>query len=319
MNRILIIQTAFIGDVILATSLLETLHKKFPDAEIDFILKKGNESLFTNHPYLKEIIVWDKKEKKVKGIFSILSKIRKKKYNLVVNLNRFGSSNLIAAFSGGREVRGFSNSFLSIFFSKKFKHVIGDGTHETERNYSLIKDLANTKIGKPKLYPSIADFGFVKQYKTTSYYCIAPTSIWFTKQLPAAKWVELIQTLPSDKTTYLLGGNSDFETCESILNSCPEPYIVNLSGKLSLLQSAALMQDAEMNYVNDSAPLHIASAMNAPVTAIFCSTIPEFGFGPLSDNSTILQTKEKLHCRPCGLHGHTMCPEGHFKCAEIQF
>lgn len=70
-----------------------------------------------------------------------------------------------------------------------------------------------------------------------------------------------------------------------------------------------------MNYVNDSAPMHLCSAVNAPVTAIYCSTIPEFGFGPLSDNSHILQTKEKLSCRPCGLHGFKSCPEKHFKCA----
>ena len=74
------------------------------------------------------------------------------------------------------------------------------------------------------------------------------------------------------------------------------------------------MQNAKMNYVNDSAPMHIASAMNAPTTAIFCSTIPAFGFGPLSDNSKIVETLEKLDCRPCGIHGYSACPKGHFKC-----
>jgi heptosyltransferase-2 len=77
------------------------------------------------------------------------------------------------------------------------------------------------------------------------------------------------------------------------------------------------MKYAEMNYVNDSAPMHLASAVNAPVTAYFCSTIPEFGFGPLSENSTVVQTTEKLPCRPCGLHGKRKCPEGHFKCADV--
>ena len=75
-----------------------------------------------------------------------------------------------------------------------------------------------------------------------------------------------------------------------------------------------MMEAAAMNYVNDSAPLHFASAMNAPVTAIFCSTIPEFGYTPLSDISHIVETSEKLPCRPCGLHGKKACPEGHFKC-----
>ena len=77
------------------------------------------------------------------------------------------------------------------------------------------------------------------------------------------------------------------------------------------------MKNAKMNFVNDSAPLHFASAMNAPVTAIYCSTIPAFGFGPLSDISHIAEIDYKLDCRPCGLHGFKACPKGHFKCSEI--
>jgi heptosyltransferase-2 len=76
------------------------------------------------------------------------------------------------------------------------------------------------------------------------------------------------------------------------------------------------MQGAVMNYVNDSAPMHIASAMNARVTAVFCSTVPAFGFTPLSDHHCIVQTQHPLDCRPCGLHGYKACPKGHFKCAE---
>jgi heptosyltransferase-2 len=87
-----------------------------------------------------------------------------------------------------------------------------------------------------------------------------------------------------------------------------------LAGDLTLLQSAALMSKAEMNYTNDSGPLHLSSAMNAPTTAVFCSTIPEFGFGPLSDVSKIVETTIDLPCRPCGLHGHKKCPQSHFKC-----
>ena len=90
---------------------------------------------------------------------------------------------------------------------------------------------------------------------------------------------------------------------------------LNLAGKMSFLQTASLMKDASMNFVNDSAPLHIASAMNAPVTAIFCSTIPEFGFGPLSGDAFVIQTNKKLECKPCGLHGLNHCPKKHFDCA----
>jgi heptosyltransferase-2 len=71
-----------------------------------------------------------------------------------------------------------------------------------------------------------------------------------------------------------------------------------------------------MNYVNDSAPMHFASSVNAPVTAVYCSTIPAFGFGPLSDISHIVEIQEPLACRPCGLHGRQTCPLGHFNCAK---
>jgi heptosyltransferase-2 len=92
--------------------------------------------------------------------------------------------------------------------------------------------------------------------------------------------------------------------------------VKNLAGSLSLLQSAALMKGAVMNYVNDSAPMHLASATDAPVTVIYCSTIPAFGFGPLSPVSKIIEAEESLDCRPCGLHGFKNCPKGHFRCAE---
>jgi ADP-heptose:LPS heptosyltransferase len=75
------------------------------------------------------------------------------------------------------------------------------------------------------------------------------------------------------------------------------------------------MADATMNYVNDSAPLHIASAMNAPVTVVFCSTVPAFGFGPIHANGRVVEITGYLDCRPCGLHGYKACPKGHFKCA----
>src|SRR2546430_2979782 len=91
--------------------------------------------------------------------------------------------------------------------------------------------------------------------------------------------------------------------------------VMNLCGKLSFLQSAALMKETAMNYVNDSAPMHFASSVNAPVTAVYCSTLPSFGFGPLSDKRFIVEVQEPLSCRPCGLHCPPACPLGPFQCA----
>ena len=113
----------------------------------------------------------------------------------------------------------------------------------------------------------------------------------------------------------IFSGNAHKLLAEEIKKECTKSLIENLCGQLNFLQSAALMKDAIMNYVNDSAPMHFASAMNAPVTAVYCSTLPLFGFGPLSDKSHIVEIPEPLYCRPCGLHGRSACPEEHFFCA----
>jgi lipopolysaccharide heptosyltransferase II len=313
-KSILVIQTAFIGDVILATALIEKLHQFYPDAHVDFLVRKGNETLLTNHPFLREVIVFDKK-RKYKNLFLLINKIRKSKYDVLINVQRFATTGLIATFSGAKEKIGFDKNPLSIFYTKKIKHEVGQ-LHEVDRNQKLIRAITDSKSTKPRLYPSVSDFEKVRLYQTGTYYCIAPTSVWFTKQWPAEKWIELIQSIQNKvKSIFLLGAPADHHVCESIRLASGFSGAINLAGKLSFLESAALMKGARMNFVNDSAPMHLASAMNAPVTAIYCSTVPSFGFGPLSDKSFVIETKEKLDCRPCGLHGFKDCPKGHFKCA----
>ncbi|HXB43141.1 MAG TPA: glycosyltransferase family 9 protein [Puia sp.] len=314
-QKFLIIQTAFIGDVVLATSLIEKLHQHYPSAQIDFLLRKGNENLLHNNPWLEKIIIWDKKKNKLLNLFKILIKIRKEKYDKVINVQRFAATGFLTAFSGSKETIGFDKNPFSFLFNKKIKHSVVDGTHEIERNLALIKNFTDDKIIKPKLYPSEADFESVEPYKQNAYITVSPASVWFTKQYPLSKWINFIDKIPSQVIIYLCGGPADTGMCEHIISSAKHATIFNLSGKLSFLQCAALMKDAVMNYVNDSAPMHFTSAMNAPVAAVFCSTIPAFGFGPLSDKKFIIELHEPLDCRPCGLHGYKTCPRGHFHCA----
>lgn len=312
-GNILIIQTAFIGDAILASSVIEKLHHHFPDASISLLVRKGNEGLYTRHPFLKEVLVWNKQEGKYASLFRLNKQIRKNKYDAVINLHRYASSGFLTAFSGAGFKTGFDKNPFSFLFSKKVKHVIGDGRHETERYNELIEDFTDKKVIKPKLYPTASDLAKVDGFKKGKYVCMSPSSVWFTKQLPEDKWAELINLQPNDITVYLLGGKGDLEICNRIKSKDKRIKTEVLAGELNLLQSAALMKDAQMNYVNDSAPLHLASATNAPVTAFFCSTVPAFGFTPLSDHSKIVEVKN-LECRPCGLHGFKACPKGHFKC-----
>lgn len=318
-RRFLVIQTAFTGDAILASAVLENLHTHFPTAEIDILVRKGNESLFIGHPFLHSVLVWNKQQNKLKHLLQLLFTIRRNNYDYVINLHRFATSGILTAFSGAKETIGFDKNPLSSLFRKKIKHVIGDGRHETDRNQELIAHLTGNTTALPKLYPTKTDEEKIRSYQNQKYICIAPGSVWFTKTWPEEKWITFTrlfgQRFP-DITIYLLGAPSEKVLCERIQSSSQTGNIRSLCGTISLLQSAALMRGAEMNFVNDSAPMHLASSMNAPVTAIYCSTMPSFGFGPLSTVAHIIETKEVLDCRPCGLHGHRNCPKGHFKCAH---
>jgi len=220
----------------------------------------------------------------------MVKKIRREKYDLIINLQRFASSGIMTALGGAKETRGFSKNPLTIFFSKKYTHQIdpANPVHETSRNFSVVADLCEGIIHRPVLFPSEEDFKRVEKYKSAEYICLAPASIWFTKQLPFEKWVELIQQyhlkFPSH-AIYILGGKADVALGDKLIHAVNCAKLNNLCGQLNFMQSAALMKDARA-----------------------------FGFGPLSDQSTIVESQLELACKPCGLHGYKSCPKGHFNC-----
>lgn len=320
MYKFLVIQTAFIGDVVLATSMVEQLHQQYPQARIDFLLRKGNEALLQGHPYINTVLVWDKKKNKNTNLLRMALRVRREQYTHVFNAQRFASSGLVTVLSGAGYTAGFDKNPFSFAFTRKVPHVIAPDysptyQHETQRYQLLLDEVAKGQTVSPRLYPSSADMAMVQQYKCKPFITMSPASVWYTKTFPVAQWSELLDRL-HDYKVYMLGGPADAKVAEAVKNGSSHPDTEILCGRLNYLQSAGLMQDAVMNYTNDSAPLHFASAMHAPVTAVFCSTIPSFGFGPVHDNGRIVEIDHRLNCRPCGLHGHKACPQGHFKCAK---
>ena len=217
LSNVLVIQTAFIGDAILATSVIEKIHQFYPTSNIYFLIRKGNESLFSGHPFLKEVWTIDKK-KKYKSYFDVLLKIRQKKFDLLINLHRYFSTNLIALLSGARLKAGYHKLPFNFFFTSSKKHSIGDGRHETERNHTLIAFITDSKPARPKLYPAQTDFQFVDTLKSVKYICLFPASLWQTKQWPIQKWVELCNRVQNFKI-YLLGGENDVKVCSEIMKS----------------------------------------------------------------------------------------------------
>jgi heptosyltransferase-2 len=294
--------------VILVTGIVNSIKRQYPAAVVDVLVKKGNEALLQEHPSIRNVRTFDK-ARKYGEMGRLIRENRREKYSHIINVHRFISSGILAVLSGGYTV-GFDKNPLSRWYKLRLPHPVMQGIHETDRNFSLIAALGIREKVNPSLHPSKEVLEKVQEFQERPYVCFAPASVWATKQLPMEKWVDLAekQTMP----IYLLGGPSDAGLCTKLAEQIPGKAI-NLAGELSLMESVALMKGAQRNYVNDSGPLHFASAVNAPVTAFFCSTVTDFGFGPLSEDSEVKEVRN-LPCRPCGLHGKKACPEGHFKC-----
>jgi len=282
-------------------------------------VRKGNEALLNNHPYLNQVLIWDKTKRKFPHLVSMAFRVRRQHYTHVINIHRFASSGFITWLSGAGYRAGFDKNPLSFCYTRKVKHVISEPysthfVHEVNRNQQLIEDITDSAPAMPALYPHTKDQEVAAAYAGKPYVCISPASVWHTKQFPATRWATLIQKLPENLHIFILGGPGDKPLGDEIVALSERANMTNLCGKMNYLQSVALMRGAQMNYTNDSAPLHFASAIDAPLTAVFCSTVPAFGFGPLRQQARVAEVG-KLYCRPCGLHGRKTCPEGHFKCA----
>jgi ADP-heptose:LPS heptosyltransferase len=328
-KTILIIQTAFIGDTILASHFARAVKEKYPESQIHFFLRKGNESVIQGLSSIEKTWIWDKQGGKTKNLFKLVRELRKIKFDMVFNLHRHFNSGLVASLVKAPLKVGFKQNPLSVFYTHKVEHKIPHHPrenekvlwHEVQRNLQLIKAIHpdyeivdNSKFYRPELPLAPKNFEKVAAFSEGEYFVIAPASVWFTKAWSEKKYRKLTQELAKMGKIYFIGAPSDKDLCDRIRKDIPNTE--NLCGGLNLLDSAALMQNAKRVFVNDSAPLHLASCVNAKTTAIFCSTVPAFGYTPLAEDSVVVDVGDSLNCRPCGLHGHEKCPLGHFKCSE---
>jgi heptosyltransferase-2 len=148
-----------------------------------------------------------------------------------------------------------------------------------------------------------------------------PSAKHATKCWPQERFKELGIRLSKDYNAKILlfGGSQDKEKCSSIAHainsSGKEGSATDLSGELSLLESAIAMEACTLIVTNDSGLMHIATAMKKKVVAVFGPTVREFGFFPVGNEQIVLERKD-LYCRPCSHIGGKTCPEGHFRCMK---
>ncbi|MFA5011432.1 MAG: glycosyltransferase family 9 protein [Ignavibacteria bacterium] len=322
--KVLIIQTAFYGDVILSLPLVQVLKKNKSDYSIDFMCIPKTSEILKGNPYINKVIIFDKYEsaKGISGFRNVITEVRNNNYDVIISVQRYTRSSIIAKLSGAEKRVSYENSSLPYFYTDKVPY---SQKHEINRVLNLLKPLGifESKIIKPELFPSDEDknevikiFNGLNIKSKSNLICIAPGSVWFTKRFPEEKFVELLNMMDkSNLKIALLGGKDDTKLCENIIKKSTNNEVYSFAGKITILQSAELIKNCSLLITNDSAPLHMANAVGTKVIALFGSTTKEFGFYPIGVNDKIFEING-LKCRPCSNHGRKNCPIHTFDCMQ---
>lgn len=313
-KRILIAQTAFLGDIVLTTALIRETKKLFPEAEIDFLTAPRTVNLVSGNPHLNEIVVFDKHNRKYRNFMKLVPIMRKKKYDLAIIPHSYLTTNLLVLLAGIPNRCGFNRRISRFLLTKRVEY--GKG-HVSKRILRLLSPFTKEELNsETELFYTPQQEEKALKYlpdkeKTIA---IAPGSVWNTKRWLKEYFTELCRLLSQKGfKLVLIGSSQEKELAEEIVK-ISQADAIDACGKLTLLESTALLAKVKLLVCNDSAPLHLANAVNTPVFAMFGPTVKEFGFYPYRKHDHIFE--KEMACRPCGLHGSSKCPLGHHKCMK---
>jgi len=318
--KFVIIRFSSIGDVILTTPLVRCLRAKFPDAQIDFLVKKEFAVVLSQNPHLSNIITFDKKAGK--GELSRIRKfVKQNNYTHILDIQRNIRSVFITAGSGAI-VSGFSKKLLERDLLIRFgKNIYKEIKPVYLRYFESAEALSVKYDGKgTEVFPALSETekvtGILDQHAIASgtpVLVIAPGAQWENKRWPVQAYATASDTFCNRTGAYpvLIGGPGDVEICNQVRDLMKTPSL-NLAGKLSLMGSASLLGISKMVFTNDTGMLHMAQAMKTPVVAVYGPTTRELGFFPLPGNSKVAEID--ISCRPCTQKGLHSCPKKHFRC-----
>lgn len=321
----IVLQTAFLGDMILTTPLIDRLASEGP---VDVVATPASAGLLANHPSVRGVIVYDKRgaDAGLRGLRRVAARVRATGARTAYLGQGSLRTAALARLAGIPERIGFDTSPGRILYSRQvpFRRDL----HHAARLWMLASrngELAPATV-RPTLYPGHAEHAAVDALllahgmaADVPIIALAPGSVWATKRWP---YYDQLADQLTNASAYsgarivVLGAANDRPLAQAIsaaLERAGGAPVVDATGALSLLGSAALLSRARVLVTNDSAPLHLASAMNTPTVALFGPTVPAFGFGPLADRRDVVG-HEGLSCRPCDAHGPQACPLGHWKC-----
>lgn len=310
-RKILVIQTAFIGDVILSSGFIRELHKGFPEAEIDLVTTPVSRVLFKHNPYLRNVYSFAKQG--FKGLINQVKlglALRKRKYDAAFSLHLSPRSSILMIQAGIPVRIGHPRMwFLTHPVAVK------PGLHMKDRYIGILKPFIKFEPDpSTELHLGENDLQYAESLMREGIEFqigIAPGSIRTTKRWPKEYFITLLRKLSGQVQIFFIGSSEDQTLCQEIITSSGVEAI-NLAGKLDLLGSAAIIDKLDLLVSNDSAPLHMANAVKTNVFGIFGPTVKAFGCFPYRSNDYVFEVD--LACRPCSKHGGKKCPERHFKC-----
>lgn len=321
MEKILIIQTAFLGDSILTLPMIQKLKERHPDSELHVLCIPATAQVFRASPFVDKTIAIDKKgkQKNLLSFYTFIRVLKKENYSTVYSPHRSFRSALITGYLRPENSFGFSNSAFKEIFGKIIKYE--PGRHEVQKNLNLAGisyDEDNWRIqpqlNLPEVMTKPLEFFFVNYNPGSKVIAVAPGSVWNTKKYPIEYFEKVIDHFRRKGYLILmLGGEADREICEKIASKFDEG-VNSAAGELSVTESVKILTGTEILISNDSAPAHLGMCAGIKVLTIYCSTIPEFGFYPYNNRSSYL-SYDDLSCKPCGIHGLRKCPLETFECA----
>jgi heptosyltransferase-2 len=313
----LVIQTSFLGDAILTTPLIAELATRGP---VDVVTTPGAAALLANNPSIRSIIPFDKRDGDSGpfGVWRFAGRLRANHYDSAYLAQGSHRSGVLARLAGIPARIGFETSAGRAWYTYRVPHR-GD-RHHAERLWRLAAGHdapdPSAETIRPRLFPGDAERGAVDRFLRdvprdgATMLALAPGSIWGTKRWP--HFPALAARLAGLYRIVVIGSGGDTPHAHAIADAAGAGRVVDATGKLSLLASAELLSRCAAIVTNDSAPLHLASAMGTPTVALFGPTVPAFGFGPLAPRNRVAGIE--LSCRPCDSHGPQVCPLGHWKC-----
>ena len=315
---ILIIRFSSLGDIILATSVLPAIKKKFPESSITFLTKLDYVEVLSGNTNLTAAIGLDREELKLKELIRFAEGIRKK-YDLIIDLHSNLRSFIISLYSDVKTLRykkgslrrrcmvghAFTRGILPFLpeVYKKEDNVI-------ENYFKALKTLGISYAGE---LPDIKTAGVkTSPVRTIGIHAGGKQN---TKRWPAERYAEVAEYFAGKGSKVILfGDEKDKDVNAKIIAGVKNKQnVADLAGKTTLKEMISKIKECSVLVTNDSAPFHIATAVKTPAVVIFCATTPKFGFADRAKTNRIMNVE--LPCKPCSLHGGKRCWLGHYRCA----